>query len=322
MCKTVSGWCLVLMVLALPSAVLADRQTEVDGTPIEDRIYRGYEANWRKYARFACEVDGGYAYIPHYDRRKDSSRGMSVTQVMDELTKRWEEKSGNLVVKKTKRPPREDAEAFARAIPDLAVGSYGWVASAEVVEVIGRDEMIVKELWLVDRDRLNEQYKADREKMERRTGEVDEDELKFDYQGRLALREQAGEKDEGFTGTFRLIGYDTRGLREGERWEGRNNEGFQVAVIRWETPEPEAEEDSDRRRRSRSDDDPRLVLSEIESKMRRTLDSEGFKKLLAERGMSVVEFVELVRDMRENDRQNAEERITNALLPDALPDDD
>lgn len=298
---------LLSLMLVLPAAA---RETEVDGTPIDRAVYRGYEANWRKYARFACEIDGGYAFFPNYDRRHESSRGLTVSQVMDQMTERWEERKGNLVVKKSKAPPREDAEAYARALPSLDVGSYGWVASAEVVKVIDKNTMIVREVWLVNNTRLRKSYEEDQEQLERRTGQVNHDELRFDYKARIKLKEQQEDDDEGFTETFRLIGYDTRGLRVGDRWEGPNNEGFQVGVVRWETPEPE-EENSRRRGR----EEPRLVLSKVEDAMRTTLDEEGFKKLLDERGMTVVAFVDLVRDMRERDRENAEERIINALLP-------
>ncbi len=307
----------MLACLHTPPA-LAQRQTEVDGTRIEDRVYRSYESNWRKYARFACEIDGGYAYFPSYDRRFDNSLNMTTSQAMDKLTKTWEEKQGNLVQKRSKSPPREDAEALAKALPELKIGSYGYVASAEVVEIINDKQMIVRQLWLVNLNTLRKAYEADeKESARRNNGEVNREELNFNYQSRIKLKELQEERDEGFTQSFRLIGYDTRGLRVGDRWEGPNNEGFQVGVARWETPQP-AEGETRRSRR----EEPRLVLSAIEPVMRTTLDEEGFKKLLKERGMTVVDFVNLMRDMRENDPQNAEQRVINSLLPPELKRED
>ena len=110
---------------------------------------------------------------------------------------------------------------------------------------------------------------------------------------------------------------DGAALRIGDRWKGHNDEGFQIAVAYWEEPEPE--EDESRRRRN---DDPRLVLTEVESLMRKTVDEQGFKELLKARGMSVADFVDLVRTVRERDRRNAEERIINALLPPEMDRDD
>ncbi|MFN3168869.1 MAG: hypothetical protein ACE37H_17605 [Phycisphaeraceae bacterium] len=293
-------------------------QKEIDGTPIDERVYRAFESNYRKYARFATENDAGFVVIPTYDRRLDNSLGMSTSQAMDALTEHWEEKSGNLIVKNSKRPPREEAEAFATRLPDLKIASYGYLHSAEVVKVIDDNEMIVRELWLVNREELSRQYNADKQRMARRNdGDVDEAELQFDYAKRAAMVTQQEDRKAGFKNEFRLVGYDTRGLRVGERWEGPNSEGFQVGVVKWETPEP----GEDDRQRFRARDEQRLVLTKLEDAMRDTLDEEGFKRLLAERGMTVAGFVDLVRTMRERDRENAEQRIVNALLPPERTDD-
>ncbi|MEM6257240.1 MAG: hypothetical protein AAGI37_02870 [Planctomycetota bacterium] len=297
--------------LASTTASADARQTELDGTPIPGPIYRGFESNFRKYAVFANEIDGGFVVIPGYDRRLPSSRGISASQAMDLLKVEQEVRTGNLVRKKVKYPDRADAEAYSRALPNLNVGSYGWVASAEVVKIIDREQMIVKEVWLVDLPTLRESYEKDRTKSARQNdGEPNRELLNFNYAQRIKMKDQQEENDEGFERQFRLVGYDTRGLRVGDRWKGNNSEGFQVAVAYWEEPEPDEEES--RRRRN---DDPRLVLTEVESLMRNSLDEEGFKKLLGERDMTVAGFVDLVRTLRENDRRNAEERIVNALLP-------
>lgn len=309
------GLCLAMSIQAFAAP------KEVDGTAIDETIYRGYEANWRKFARYAFEVDGTFAYIPNYDSRLENSLGMTTSQAMDELSKEWEERSGNLVVKKVKRPPREDAEAMAKALPELRVGAYGWVDSVEVVQVIDRNQMIVREIWLVNRKKLGGAYKRDEEKNARRNnGNVNRDDLNFNYASRLKQMALQEDRKAGFTRTFRLIGFDTRGLRAGDRWEGPNSKGFQVGIVRWETPEP-PKDDEPRDRRRRGENQPRLVLAELEQSMRETLDEEGFKKLLDERGMTVVEFVDLVRTMRDRDRENAEERIHNSLLPEEMNED-
>jgi|GEM_PF-2290644 len=311
---------LLLGLVFLAAAPVAARLTEADGTPIPDPVYRSYQANWQKYGVFASEIDGGYAFLPKYDRRLESSRGISTSQAMERLKVEKEVKQGNLVRKRTAYPDRADAEAYSRALPELKVGAYGWVASAEVVKIIGRQEMIVKEIWLVDRPKLRAAYEKDQAKMERETGEVNRELLKFNYGQRIKMMDQQEDNDEGFEREFRLLGYDTRGLRVGDRWKGHNDEGFQVGVVKWEIPEPEEEEGSSRRRRG--GDDPRLVLSELANLMRRTVNEEGFKELLAERELTVADFVDLVRTLRERDRRNAEERILNALLLPEMEIDD
>lgn len=310
--------------LCLPLAASAQHK-EVDGTPIDDAVYRSFYSNFRKYARFACEVDGGYGLIPGYDRRDESSLGLSVNEVLEENSEEYQVRSGNLVATRTKSPPREDAIAYVRALPDMHVGSYGWLASAEVVHVIDDNTMLIKDLWLIDRDTLREEYTAEQEKMARRNdGKVDHDELKFNYVARIKLRERQEDSGEGFTAVHRLVGYKTIGLKPGTRWKGPNSEGFQVGVIRWETPPPDEFKDEDEatRRRIGRSSKQRLVLSEVEQTMRQSVDEDGFKKLLKERGMTVAGFVEMIRHLREEDRRNAEERIINALKPeDPLADD-
>ena len=294
------------------------RQTELDGTPIPGEIYRSYQANWRKYAVFVAEVDGRFTLIPKYDRRLESSRGINTSQAMEKLKVEKEERTGNLVRKRVKYPDRADAEAYSKALPKMAVGEYGWVASAEVVKIIDRKQMIVKEVWLVDGPKVGAAYEKDKAKSERENnGEANKELLNFNYAQRIKMMEQQKDSDEGFEEQFRLVGYDTRGLRVGDRWKGLNDEGFQVAVAYWEEPGPE--EGESRRRRN---DDPRLVLTEVESVMRKTPNEEGFKKLLGERDMTVAAFVDLVRTVRERDRRNAEERILNALMPPEVELDD
>lgn len=294
------------------------RQTELDGSPIPDAIYSSFNANWRKYAVFASEIEGGFVVIPKYDRRLESSRRISTAQAMEHLKVEKEVRQGNLVRKRSKFPDREDAEAYSKALPNLSVGSYGWLASVEVVEVIDRKQMIVKEVWLINTPKLRAEYeKAKARSARENNGEPNMDLLRFNYAERIKLTKQQEDRDAGFEREFRLVGFDTRGLRVGERWKGLNDEGFQVAVAMWEQPEPK--EDEGRRRRK---PEPRLVLTEVETIMRKTLDEQGFKSLLASREMTVAAFVDLLRTVRERDRRNADERIFNALRPPEIELDD
>lgn len=306
---------LVFMGSALPMQAQRSDRTELDGTPISAAVYSAYEANWRKYARYACKVGEGYGYIPDYNRRYDSSLGMTATQYMKETKVVREIERGNLTIKRQYTIPREDAEAWVRALHSSRVGSYGYVDSAQIVKILDDNRMLVKSLWLVNQERLREQYAQDKRRMEQREGEVNEEQLAFDYGKRIELKQMHDEEDNGFTQTFLLMGYDTRGLREGERWHGPGDDGFQVGVIRWQELETgEAGEDEGRRSRRSGDSVEVPVLSALEQPMRRGVDGEQFKELLAERGMTVAGFVDMMRDLREKDRANAEERIHNALL--------
>jgi len=300
----------VLAAMLIGGHKLYAQAKELDGTPIDDRVYKSFDSNWRKYARYAGDIGEGFAFIPTYQKRYESSRNILVGDAIEQLSEVKEVRTGNLVQKKVRRASQADAEAYVRALPDLKIGSYGWIVSAQIVEVINENQMIIQGLWLVDRDKLRAEYAKDEQESARRNnGEADKDQLYFLYQSRIKLMEAQEDDDAGYLDRFRLVGYDTRGLRPGDRWQGPNSAGLQVGVVRWETPEPKEGE----RRSSR--DKPRLVLSEVEHAMRKNPDEKGFIELLAQAGMTVAEFVDFVRTIRDNDPANAEERILNSLMP-------
>ena len=309
-------WMIRLLVCAVGLLCLSQanaQQTELDGTPIDSSIYRSYESNWRKYARFACKVGDGYGYFPNYDRRFDSSLNMNATDYMRETAVTVEQRTGNLVRKRQVTVPREDAEAWVTALPDTNIGSYGWIKSAEIVRVLDRNRMLVKKLWLVDQEKLHKQYEQDKKNMIRRDGEANLQQLNFDYANRIKLKRMQEMRTHGFEDTFLLIGYDARGLRPGDRWQGPDNKGFKVGVVRWQELGEDDQEKGNKFNTVKIKQLP--VLSEIDEPMRNTLDSEGFKKLLGERGMTVASFVDLVRSIRSTDSANADERIQNTLMP-------
>lgn len=310
----------LLFAVVLATAADAQIREELDGTPIAPSVASAYESNWRKYAQYAFEFDGAFGYIPNYDRRLPSSLGTTTTQFINDNKIVREERNGNLVLKRQIFIPREDAEAYVNALPDTAIGSYGKIASAQIIKVIDGDQMLIKDVWLVDQDRLREEYARDRELSARRNnGEPDDDALNFQYAKRIELKQRQDDRRAGFTGSFRLVGFDTRGLRAGDRWYGPNDQGIRVVVMRYEQPEPDEQGDGRSRFSRRSDNQGRLVLANVDSAMRQSLDNRSFAKLLDERGMSIAAFVELVRTLRDNDRANAEDRIKNALLPPQPP---
>ena len=313
--------------LLVPTAAHAQaQQTELDGTPIDRSVYAAFDSNWRQYGQFAREIDGEYALIPDFDRRYESSFNMTVSMALEHMTQRWEEQRGNLVYQRSRTPHRADAEALSRALPGVGVGNYGWLHSVQIVSILDERTMVVTNAWLVSREEVTNDYLTDQRGQERRDGEVNHDELQFNHQSRIALVQMQEDPSHGFTGMFRLVGFDTRGLESGERWDGPENEGLQVVVVRWEMSE--ADEQPQQQRsipdvtgqtrgggNVQSGPVPRLVIAEFEQAMRRRIDEDGFKRLLASRGMTVTQFVTMVREMRSADRDNADERIFNQLMP-------
>lgn len=310
-----------LVVWIAPQASAQDAQKELDGTVIDRNVYLSFESNWRKYSRYVCKVGDTYGFLPNYEKRYDSSLGMTTTQFINANKVVSEDRNNTLVQKKFRTYPREDAEPFVKALPDTEIGSYGYVASAEVVDVINKNEMLIKDLWLVDEDAMRKLYATEKAQLERRMDEADAKQvLNFNFTNRIKLKKMQDSGD--FEETFRIVGFDTRGLRKGDRWAGHRSEGFKVGVIRWEKPQVDKKDEKKSKFRRSKKSDERILLSEIDDAMRKPIDGEDFKKMLGERGMTVTEFVDLMRVLRERDRRNAEERIKRSLLPPAELDDD
>ncbi|MFI4859920.1 MAG: hypothetical protein ACIAXF_04470 [Phycisphaerales bacterium JB063] len=292
--------------------------TELNGDPIDTRTYRAWASNYRQFAQYCAEMEGGFLVVPNYDRRLPSSRGLTRSQAVDELTETWRESNGTFSQSRMREPQAEEAYAYAYMLPDAEVGTYGYLHSVEIVEILGPEEMLVKDLWLIDVEQVAAQYDRDYERARDNDARNIRTQLNALYEQRLALKERQ-EDEEVYEQTHRLVGYETLGLSVGERWAGPDrDEGFQVALARWEVPpEPEPEEGEDRPRRRRGDDDPRLVMVNPEPLLRRPLDEQGMVRLIDARGYTVTRFVEAMRSIRERfrDRDDAEARLMGLLLP-------
>lgn len=311
---------LVILSVFVTATPMAAQAADAGGEEIDRQTAAAYQSIWRKYGQYASKTHYGYVMLPNYQRRFQNSQGLAPTTAMNRLVKRWEEKKGNLVTKKLKYPPRVEGETLSRALMSMEMGQYGWVHSAEILKIIDDKRMVIHEVWSVDADKLEEQFERDEQQMARREGRVDGSQMEFNFQVRMYLLELQKDRDSGFEDPSILVGYDTRGLRVGQRWKGPNDSGFQVGVASWYTPE--AEEEGSSRRRSRRSNPSFRVLTEVENTMRERLGEQEFVDFLHARGQSVKTFVELVREIRERDRRNADERIFQALQPPNPEQDD
>jgi hypothetical protein len=335
----------IILALLLPGLCLgsapasAQEFTELDGTPIDSRLRRAWAGNWRDFARSVAPFEDGYIVVPNYDRRTPSSLGMSERDAIEKLTETYTETTGIIRETRTWTPPREEAEAYANTLPKMDLGTYGYIHSVEVVEVLGPEQMLVKNIWLIDGDAVERAYErelAELQMQERRNGRNNRGGpdaravVDARYAMRLAVVEYQQNRE--FGQTCRLVGYDTRGLQPGQRYAGPRDEGFQVAVAKWDhvavpaedEAQDQAEEDDRPRRSSRRSDepDPMLVLVDPLPVMRVNTTEEQFIEMLDKRGLKIVEFIELVRELREADRETSEELIFNELLPPKPEDDD
>ncbi len=261
-----------------------------------------WERHWRVYAQKCAEFEGGFVCVPAYDRRFPSSAGLTVRQAEAELAEKVKVRKANMVYTRTIKMPIGEAEAMANPIPKLAIGEYGYLASVEVVEVLGPTSVMVKDVLLIDTAKLNRDYRADRDRA-RQADDSDEadDVLEHLYEQRYALVEK--QKQKAYTrAVLRIEGYMAQGLTEGERWAGPKGEGIQVVIVGQESYGP------DRRPKQR-------LVAVAPDKVRLGLDEAGFIRLLETRGLAPASFVKRVMDtMAEHDPEEAEKLVFASLL--------
>lgn len=292
----------VLLVALVPGIVRA-----AEG--LDAQTQQLWERHWRVYAQKCAEFEGGFICCPAYDRRYPSSAGMTVRQAEAELAEKVKVRKANLVYTKTVKMPVGEAEAMANPIPKLAIGEYGYLASVEVVEVLGPTSVLVKDVALIDTAKLNRDYRADRERA-RQADDSDaaDDLLEHMYEQRYALAEK--QKQKAYQrAVMRIDGYMVQGLTVGERWEGPKGEGFQVMIV--------SREDYGNERRPKQ----RLVAVSPE-KIRLGLDEAGFIRFLASRGLEPASFVKRVMDTMAENRPDDAETIVFASLLTPLPEAD
>ena len=301
-------YALVFCLLAVSLPALADEGlSEINGDPVDSRTRRAWAGNYAQFAQYCFSFEDDWVAVPGYSRRMFSSRGVSASQAREEMTQRWRETSGAITQRRARQPEPEEVEVYIKALPDLDMGTYGYIDSVEILEILGPDQMLVRNIWLIDKDQVAQAYRADQREAEEDGARDARAQLAQRYEQRLELIERQEESE--YEQAFRLVGYTTRGLRAGDRYNGSDDEGMQVAVIKRELPP--VDENARRRRRAV----PRLVLIAVAGPMRTTLDEQAFIRMIDARGYTIASFVQIVRELRSEDRDEADERIFNLLMP-------
>jgi len=130
---------------------------------------RFWQIHWHTFAKkFATDDGERYFLCPKYTYRYPSSLGMTEEQFTREHTEVERRKVSTTLIKNvTTKPTREEVVAAVNSIPDLAPGEYGHFHSAQVVEVINKNEMIVTDVWLVDARQIEKEIAAAEKKGDR-----------------------------------------------------------------------------------------------------------------------------------------------------------
>ncbi len=264
-----------------------------------------WDTNWRFFADNFIPFEDDFIGLPTWDAQYPSSTNLTLALARDKLREEYTVRRGMLSTRMYRYAPNEEAEAYATTLPSLEVGAYGRVDSVEVVSVLGPQEMLVTNVWLLDEQALDREQEAFEAKAKRKGVRLSKDDLRMEFQVREALAEV--QDDPAFLGEFRLVGFSTRGLTEGKRYEGPRRRGLEVAVAKVE-PVGEGRK-------------TRLVLLPYRRFDRTALDEREFRIMLQRRGMTPEEFIQQLRAARELDADTADRTLMTKLLP-PLPGND
>lgn len=299
-----------------PAAADPPANTELNGDPIDPGTYRAWAGNFRHIAQHCYEYEGEFVVVPGYNRRIPNARGLTRARAVDELTVTWRESRGGVTQTYEREPERGEVDAYIHALPDVRPGAYGYLVSARVVAILGPEEMLVADLQLIDMEDLEDDYKRDEQRARAQGVRDFREALNQRYEQRLAVKDIQEEEEDLLEPAHRLVGYATRRVRVGDVWTGPEDEGIQVAIARYEYLDEQQLEPVDRRYRGDLDQ-PRMLMIHPEPALRRPLDEQGMLRLLDERGMNVVGFVELMRELRDEvrDRDEADRELVEQLLP-------
>lgn len=202
-----------------------------------------WQRHWRNYARRCIKLNDLHFACATFENQYPSSRGVTTIALRQKASREFTVRQGaNVKSKRTLVPPNEEIEAGAKSLPDLSPGQYGYIHSAQIVEITGPDEMIVANLWTINpadlmADREKEKEKLMKQGLEK--GDVN-DILDWMFQTREQLARQ--QRDRSFRQPVKLRGFSTVGLTKGDRWTGRaaDKDGVQIAIVGVESVEQES----------------------------------------------------------------------------------
>lgn len=259
-----------------------------------DLIWR---RNWPLYARSCIVFEGDYAFCPGYSPQTPSSLGKTARQLIAESSREVRVRDGVLIRSRTITMPREEAEALANALPRLEVGAYGYIHSMRVDEILGPEEMIVSDIWLIDEEDLQRQIDADERVMQRaRMDAAEQDrQIELRYGQRRKLVETQDERD--FAQPVRLVGVNTRTVREKQRYTPPA--GLQIALVKRDPPES-------RRREGR-------LVATPATQFGRGVSEAQFLEMLTARDYTQASFAALISHELQQGEDGLMQRVFAAL---------
>ncbi len=320
-----SGWralAVLVLVLLLTSArasaqALPPLATEEEAAAVpQPRIESAWRSYWQRFAARCAALEGEYVVCPYYDKRYDSNASLTVEEALRGQTRR---RTVRVFINLTKQekyvPPRAEAQALAQALPEWKIGNYGYIHSAEVVEVRSPTDMIVRDIWLVDADDVQRQIEDARLRARAQDGySRDDSNIQLQFRQRLELIERQGERT--FQGPHRIVGFNTYGLKPGDRWRGDDpGKGIQLAVVKADDPPDESKERrSVRRTRRQRRQTEQLVAVDLRLFANSHLTEAQLLELLEQRGLSQRRFAASLLNLLQQKYDEKEDDPVGALL--------
>lgn len=289
----------------------------------EARVQRLWQTYWRQVAARFASLEGRFICAPGYDPRFASSAKLTPAQVSAANTRPAVDVG--IRQRGTLSPPPVDCNAGAMLLPRFGIGEYGYIDSANVEAVLGPDDMIVSDIWLLNPDVIDRQREEEGKPLR---GDYFLARKYLDWA--FTERSKALDRQREYSGLrLRIKGYPTNGVVTGIRWQGPEpGKGIQVAIV-GTTAFGDASEDvsSVVYHRRLGPDGQTMIVREVVSRpaqrrifvavpvkqLGKGLDEESFKRLLDQRGMTVKGFVDRMLEELKNNRGEAIDRMVQAI---------
>jgi hypothetical protein len=283
----------VTLLLLWSGAAQAQEGPAVEG--MDGRTHDLWQRHWRRFAVKMIAFEDDYVAMPLWEPRFPSSRHMSVEMYRKSKTVVLRERFSGAMVRPVEIvPPVEDGRVGAMSIPQMAPGHYGHVHSFAVVEVLGPEEMLIQDVWIVDPNVLSQDRTAYEQDMRRRGDARQASEAtKLAFEARDAAL--SAQRDRSFRSPMRLVGFSTQGLSPGDRWPNRGEAlAVSIAVVGQEVPGG----------RGFGSSRPRLIVAPA-SWFHRNLTEPQFIDMLKKREMTPSAFVDQMTAMLRTERDTA-----------------
>jgi hypothetical protein len=300
---------LALLLLALGLLSASAITLAAPAAPASVEVEQAWQKNWKNYARRSIKLRDRFYTCSTFETIYPSSKGVTTTGLRQKTAKDVTERFGsNAKVKKVLVRPTEEIEIVAKALPEVALGHYGTVHSAQILEILGPDEMIVNEIWLLSPTQLQEDKEKEQEKLVK--AGLEKQDIKEVLEWMFEARDSYAvkQRDRSFRNPLLLRGFSTVGLAKGDRWSGKDKTAPQVAVVGVESIIPP----SSRTRR------PVQIGVAVPAELfvKGIADEKEFLALLESRGFTKESFIALVQEEKKlagTDDKLADAHIFNKL---------